>query len=565
MPKKNKSLKNPLGRSIIKKKWGGDKKKKLLPFEEYHSVSYSTSRELKAEALTSSIDTNDIESFFQLAEQANRDFQAKQRTGRVKLSKNAYELDRESHLQLNDDPFHVSYLPIPKPPVWDETFTREQVIEADKGAFYEWRNKLSEIHKQSFTHNFELSPFEKNVEVWHQLWAVLDRSQFIFQIVDCRNPLFYFSQDLHQYIISQSLESVHKGGFRGATFEDNKLEEQDDFLNDPVVEFIMEELESLGLLSNGKKIPVVLLNKSDLVPLEARKHWHRFFICKGILPIFFSAHLEYQKYQPSGNGTFTISDFDVYKQERQNGFEAGKHTFATDNLIINSTTDFETNIEEKPYFGQTVNRIQIELLFRAIKQRLNIDIFPVGFTGFPNVGKSSVINVLMKQKYVGVAAQPGKTKFFQSMILPASKITLFDCPGLVFPTLVKSKAYLCLQGVLSKDRLRGSYRVAIEMIVNLITKEQLSTVYNLELNYNPENAKIYGEFYKSSELLQKLAIDKGFMAHKGRPDESRAARIVLEDFFGGKLKFWNLPLQSALRESVDVTNDMQAQNALLDR
>ena len=36
----------------------------------------------------------------------------------------------------------------------------------------------------------------------------------------------------------------------------------------------------------------------------------------------------------------------------------------------------------------------------------------VGMVGYPNVGKSSVINVLCGKKRVGVAALPGKTKHF---------------------------------------------------------------------------------------------------------------------------------------------------------
>jgi len=36
----------------------------------------------------------------------------------------------------------------------------------------------------------------------------------------------------------------------------------------------------------------------------------------------------------------------------------------------------------------------------------------VGTVGYPNVGKSSVINVLMGIKKVGVASLPGKTKHF---------------------------------------------------------------------------------------------------------------------------------------------------------
>jgi large subunit GTPase 1 len=36
----------------------------------------------------------------------------------------------------------------------------------------------------------------------------------------------------------------------------------------------------------------------------------------------------------------------------------------------------------------------------------------VGTVGYPNVGKSSLINVLCEKKRVGVAAMPGKTKHF---------------------------------------------------------------------------------------------------------------------------------------------------------
>ncbi len=41
----------------------------------------------------------------------------------------------------------------------------------------------------------------------------------------------------------------------------------------------------------------------------------------------------------------------------------------------------------------------------------------VGMVGYPNVGKSSVINVLCGRKRVGVASMPGKTKHFQTLNL----------------------------------------------------------------------------------------------------------------------------------------------------
>jgi GTPase SAR1 family protein len=49
---------------------------------------------------------------------------------------------------------------------------------------------------------------------------------------------------------------------------------------------------------------------------------------------------------------------------------------------------------------------------------LGVDYCVVGMTGYPNVGKSSTINVLVGRKSVAVSATPGKTKHFQ-VLLPA--------------------------------------------------------------------------------------------------------------------------------------------------
>ena len=74
----------------------------------------------------------------------------------------------------------------------------------------------------------------------------------------------------------------------------------------------------------------------------------------------------------------------------------------------------------------------------------------VGTVGYPNVGKSSLINVLCGRKRVGVAAMPGKTKHFQTLMLEGDErsLCLVDCPGLVFPSFANSKAEMYCCGVL---------------------------------------------------------------------------------------------------------------------
>ena len=45
-----------------------------------------------------------------------------------------------------------------------------------------------------------LTPFERNIEVWRQLWRVLERSHLVVQIVDARNPLRFRCEDLDTYV-----------------------------------------------------------------------------------------------------------------------------------------------------------------------------------------------------------------------------------------------------------------------------------------------------------------------------------------------------------------------------
>ncbi|ETO07194.1 GTPase [Reticulomyxa filosa] len=162
----------------------------------------------------------------------------------------------------------------------------------------------------------------------------------------------------------------------------------------------------------------------------------------------------------------------------------------------------------------------------------------VGMVGYPNVGKSSIINVLWGAKKVGVAATPGKTKHFQTLIL-SEDITLCDCPGLVFPTLMSSKADLVLNGVLPIDTLTD-FLTPSRLMFHRLNAQKIIDCYNL--NLNPM------EFFRKTkrnvtvfEVLDSFCFQKSMLGHSQVPVRNQAARVMLKDYVKGKLLYAHPP------------------------
>ncbi|RVE62921.1 hypothetical protein OJAV_G00162560 [Oryzias javanicus] len=95
----------------------------------------------------------------------------------------------------------------------------------------------------------------------------------------------------------------------------------------------------------------------------------------------------------------------------------------------------------------------IQLLRQFGKLHTDKKQISVGFIGYPNVGKSSVINTLRSKKVCNVAPIAGETKVWQYITL-MRRIFLIDCPGVVYPS-EDSESDIVLKGVVQVEKIRN--------------------------------------------------------------------------------------------------------------
>jgi large subunit GTPase 1 len=457
-----------------------------------------------------------LEDFLSTAELAGTDFTA-EKTNNVKIihkdQKNPYLLSateernvKRKHKENRDR------LTVPRRPKWDATTTPQELDTMERDSLLLWRRGLAELQEHN---DLLMTPFERNLEVWRQLWRVIERSDLVVQIVDARHPLLFRSEDLEDYV---------------------------------------KEVDS-------KKNNLLLVNKADMMTLAQRQAWADYFVEAGINYKFFSAELakemneardalEAESDEDSDESSEEEEDDEESDAEDDDLAKEAKKIDLQDKQEENAKWVDEETVavpaeEEEDERTRILTTEDLEALF--LEHAPDVDTGPdgvprktsIGLVGYPNVGKSSTINALIGAKKVSVSATPGKTKHFQTIHL-SEKVVLCDCPGLVFPNFATTKAELVCAGVLPIDQLR-EFTGPAGLVAQRIPQPFLEALYGMKMHIRPQEEGGTG-IPTSDEVLRAYAIARGFSVQGfGQPDESRAARYVLKDYVKGKLLYCHPP------------------------
>lgn len=513
---------------------------------------------------------------------------------------------------------------IPRRPAWDgsrsgkdQRLLENVILFLIETVFVDWRRELARLEeKYRFVH---ITPYEKNIEIWRQLWMVIEKSDILVQIVDCRDPQFFRCEDLEKY--------VHEVG--------------------------------------TSKVNFLLLNKADLLEEGIRQAWSSYFNEKGIRHLFFSAKQQQSQIDKDAPEPETAEELNklvntahivnrkelksilkaIVEEYRKNvGHKSApeaeqQSTTKTADVKAETTETVKVTAVEKPESPvkpaskiriiKTVTDAEIKDkpvidLLDAIQKRESIvddhecdhendnecdhsdehsdegkdaeikekdanpvpktidekedsedfvtdeegeeeqddedkpepDIYTrlgvdrnniiskpfydkrlenqvvIGMIGFPNVGKSSIINVLCNKKLVGVGSRPGKTKNFQTIFLE-DNLMLCDCPGLVFPDIAHSRAQMVCNSVIPIDNAKD-FMQPISLISGKMPCRVLEYVLRCPL-FND------AKYIEGGRLLHVFAKNRGMISGSGMPNYAEAAKAILKRFVNGDLLCAELP------------------------
>ncbi len=147
----------------------------------------------------------------------------------------------------------------------------------------------------------------------------------------------------------------------------------------------------------------------------------------------------------------------------------------------------------------------------------------VGVLGYPNTGKSSLINSLKQKKSAGTGSTPGFTRGLQKIRI-SKNIYLLDTPG-VFPFMQKDEVRDALINVKDYRKVKDPEGVALGILEKAYKKDPkiIQDLYNIKAQEDNE------------ETLILIAKRFNWLVKGGKPNIDQTARKIIQDWQRGKL------------------------------
>lgn len=171
--------------------------------------------------------------------------------------------------------------------------------------------------------------------------------------------------------------------------------------------------------------------------------------------------------------------------------------------------------------NEGVSRLKTELLIMA--KRGGIEKPRVGVVGYPNVGKSAIINAMAHRARAAISAKAGTTRGVQW--IRVGGLQLLDSPGVI--PYKEGEVKLGIMGAKNPEKIRNEEKVACEIIRMIVSKNRnaLEEFYGIKISEEDS----YGIFLD-------IGKKRGFLLKGAKVDEHRTAMQIIRDWTRGKLR-----------------------------
>ncbi|KAH9912144.1 P-loop containing nucleoside triphosphate hydrolase protein [Epithele typhae] len=366
-----------------------------------------------------------------------------------------------------------STLRCPMRPQWDYNTSKEE-LEANEEVLFEawlaetdallndWTNP-SQVDAQAAQMPHAPPSFERNLQVWRQLWRVTEISHIILILLDARCPTLHFPPALADY---------------------------------------------LSNMPNADSVRIVLvLTKVDIAGPERAVAWHHHLRARhpGMRVVQVESYAE----QPHAGGAstgarkphlpsaFRRTLVDAVRDahaELLESPEASKSTVERPRPRMRSQVDWENVLAAH---GSQVGAVFDDSAASKPQEPTSEDsggnseasepeYLSIGLIGQPNVGKSSLLNALFGTQKASASRTPGKTKHFQTLFW-TPEVRVVDCPGIVFPNHTPMEDQV-LSGVLPITRV-SAVPLCVHRAAQLLPLERVLDLTHPSITHPPPVSK----------------------------------------------------------------------------